>query len=53
MRNSTSESDDTEMDNAKNPEEFDELQKSINDDLSCLKIYFDDNRLSTGTFQDL
>ncbi len=37
--------DDTEMDNAKNPEEFDELQKSINDDLSCLKTYFDDNRL--------
>ncbi len=37
--------DDAEMDNAKNPEECDELQKSINDYLSCLKTYFDDNRL--------
>ncbi len=36
------------MDNAKTPEEFDELQKSINDDLSCLKTYFDDNRLSVN-----
>ncbi len=36
------------MDNAKNPQEFDELQKSINDDLSCLKTYFDDNRLSAN-----
>ncbi len=34
--------DDTEMDNATKPEEFDELQKSIN---ACLKTYFDDNRL--------
>ncbi len=33
------------MDNAKIPEEFDELQRSINDDLSYLKTYFDDNRL--------
>ncbi len=40
--------DDTEIDNAKNLEEFDELQKSINDDLSCLKTYFDDNRLSVN-----
>ncbi len=30
----------------KKPEEFDELQKSINDDLSCLKTYIDDNRLN-------
>ncbi len=37
------------MDNAKKKrEEFDELQKSINDDLSCLKTYFDDNRLSVN-----
>ncbi len=36
------------MDNAKNPEEFDELQKSINDDLSCLNPYFDDSRLSVN-----
>ncbi len=41
-------SDDTEMDNAKQPEEFNELQRSINDDLSCLKTYFDDNRLSVN-----
>ncbi len=33
------------MDNAKEPEEFDELQKSINDDSSYLKTYLDDNRL--------
>ncbi len=38
----------TEMDNAKQPEEFDELQKSIIDNLSCLKTYFDDNRLSVN-----
>ncbi len=36
------------MDNAKQPEEFDELQKSIIDNLSCLKTYFDDNRLSVN-----
>ncbi len=36
------------MDNEKTPEEFDNLQKSINDDLSCLKTYFDDNRLSVN-----
>ncbi len=40
--------DDTEMDNAKNAEQFDELQKSVNDDLSCLKPYFDDNRFSVN-----
>ncbi len=40
--------DDTEIDNTKQPEEFDELQKSINDGLSCLKTYFDDNRLSVN-----
>ncbi len=55
--------DDTEMDNAKNPEEFNELQKSIDDDFSCLKTYFDDNRLCVtvdkcefmllGTYQTL
>ncbi len=55
--------DDTKMDNAKNPEECNELQKSINDGLSCLKTYFDDNRLSVnvdkcefmllGTYQTL
>ncbi len=43
--------DDTEMENAKIPEEFDELQKSINDDLSYLKIYFDDSRLSINEDQ--
>ncbi len=36
------------MDNARNPEKFEGLQKSINDDLSCLKTYFDDNRLSVN-----
>ncbi len=40
--------DNTEMDNAKHLQEFDELQKSINDHLSCLKTYFDDNRLSVN-----
>ncbi len=29
-------------------EQFDELQKSVNDDLSCLKPYFDDNRFSVN-----
>ncbi len=40
--------DDTEMDDAKNPEEFDELKKWIIDDLSCLKTYFDDNIFSVN-----
>ncbi len=39
--------DDTEMDNATKTEEFNELQKSIND-LSCLKTYVDDNKLSVN-----
>ncbi len=29
-------------------EEFDELHNPINDDLSCLKTYCDDNRLSVN-----
>ncbi len=32
----------------KKTEEFDELQKSINDDLSSLKTYLNDNRLSVN-----
>ncbi len=39
------------MDNAENLEGFNELQKSINDDLSCLKTYFDDNRLSVNVYK--